>query len=214
MSKPSSAEPTDFQWYVVGRWQAFAGEAQTNMLRVAAVAGFYAIQLLNYLTFSTRSGPEQAFQRAVTLIAAAWLFLSLAVLVSLQRRFFPAALQHVVAIADVLLLTAACSIGSGSASPLVAVYFLLIALGALRNYVSLVWTSTLGAMVGYLCLVAIKDPTWFDANHATPVVNQLVTLLSLALTGFVMGLIVRRTRGIASQFADRLAAGPPERTPT
>ena len=38
----------DRAWYIVGRWQEYEGEARANLLRLAAVAAFYAIELINY----------------------------------------------------------------------------------------------------------------------------------------------------------------------
>jgi len=59
--------------------------------------------------------------------------------------------------------------------------------------------------VGYWSLVGLVDRTWFDADHVVPPTRQLITLLSLALTGIVMGQIVRQVRGIASDYAERVA---------
>jgi hypothetical protein len=86
------------------------------------------------------------------------------------------------------------------------VYPLLIALAALRFSTPLVWFSTLAAMLGYWSLVGIADKKWFDPDHAVPVVTQLVTLVSLAITGLVLGEVVRRVRAMATEYAERLAA--------
>jgi hypothetical protein len=87
-------------------------------------------------------------------------------------------------------------------------YFLIIALAALRFSLGLVWLSTLASMLGYWSLVGLEDMKtshWFDAQHAVPPTRQLVTLLTLALTGIVTGQVVRRVKGMASEYAQRLA---------
>ena len=38
----------DRAWYIVGRWEEYEGETRANVLRLAAVAAFYAIELTNY----------------------------------------------------------------------------------------------------------------------------------------------------------------------
>jgi hypothetical protein len=85
-------------------------------------------------------------------------------------------------------------------------YFLIIALSALRFSLGLVWFTTLGVMVGYWLLVGLEDAKtsrWFDSQHAVPPVTQLITLLSLGLTGIVIGQVVRRVKALAEEYAAR-----------
>jgi len=42
------ARAQDRPWYIVGRWQEYQGEARTNLRWLAAVAAFYAIELINF----------------------------------------------------------------------------------------------------------------------------------------------------------------------
>jgi hypothetical protein len=202
----STALSPDRRWFIVGRWQEYEGEGRTNLLRVLAIAGFYANHLLWYLNLGTPGEADRQFHRLATLIAAAWLFLSLGVLVALQRHYLPSVLKYATTTLDLLLLTAIAWLGSGPASPLIHGYFLIIAAAALRFSLPLVWSCTLGAMVCYLVLVGAKDKTWFDAQHATPVVDQLTMLLSLGLTGIVIGQVIRRVRHMAEEFAGESAS--------
>jgi hypothetical protein len=89
---------------------------------------------------------------------------------------------------------------------LVHVYFLILVLAALRFSVGLIWFATVGSMACYWALVGMHDDTWFDAEHATPVVEQLVTFVSLALTGIVLGQAVRRVKSMAVEYAARVEA--------
>jgi hypothetical protein len=104
------------------------------------------------------------------------------------------------------LLTSLAALANRALSPLVLAYFLIIAMSALRFSLSLVWFSSIGAVLGYYALVGMTDPTWFDKEHVVPVPTQLVTLLSLGLTGIVLGQVVRRVKAMAAEYAERLEA--------
>ncbi len=201
-SSQLDTEKLDRQWYIVGRRQEYEGEARANLFRVIAVAGFYAVQLVNFSFLSSHTAANLAFQRTITLVCAAWLFIALAVLVAQLRKFFPPLLKHFSVCADLLLVTATCSAGSGPASPLVFVFFLIIAMAALRFSLSLIWTTTTGAIACYLFLLGQADSSWFDDVHVIPVVNQMVIMLCMALTGIVLGQMIRRVRWMANQFAE------------
>jgi hypothetical protein len=191
----------DRQWFIVERWQEYEGEGRTNLLRVLAIAGYYTVHLATYLSQTEPSEADRLSHRQATLIAAGWLFVSLAVLIALQRRFLPLGLKYATTAFDLLLLTALAWLGSGAQSPVVFGLFVIVAATGLRFRLPLVWMATFGAMACYMALVGAGDPQWFDAEHNTPVVVQLTMLLSLGLTGIVMGQVVRRTRGMAEELA-------------
>jgi len=151
------------------------------------------------------------YHQKVTALAVAWTMVSLAVLLCLRMRVFPAVLKYASTGCDLLLLTALASVDHGAKStapdgpesPLVLVFFLILALASLRVSIGLVWFATLGSMAGYLALVGLADKKWFDQEHAVPVVTQVITVLSLAMTGIVLGQIVRRVRSLAEEYAIR-----------
>lgn len=204
-NSPADAALLERSWYVVGRCQEYEGEARSNLLRVVAVGGFYAVQLLSFGLLANSPTPADiSFQRSITWICAGWLFVALAILIAQQRRFFPPMLKYISVSADLLLLTAACSLGSGPTSPLVFVYFLIVSMAALRFSLTLVRATTLGAMACYIFLLGQADANWFDSSHTTPVVNQLVILLSLGLCGIILGQMIRRVRWMANRFATNL----------
>jgi hypothetical protein len=197
------------QWFIVGRWQEYEGESRANLLRIVAVGAFYVVDLLRFYVIEKAAPEHLPFHRQATMIAVAWTMAALAVMLCLRLKIFPAVLKYLSASGDVLLLTALAAMTSGPFSPLVFAYFLIIALAALRFSLGLVWFTTVASMLGYWLLVGLEDrktSQWFDAQHAVPVVTQLLTLLSLALTGIITGQVVRRVRGIASEYAQRLAA--------
>jgi hypothetical protein len=194
-------DSADRRWYIASRWQEYEGEGRTNLLRVLAIAAFYANHLLWYTRLEAPTAADTQFHRLATLIAAGWVFLSLAVLVALQRRFLPAALKYATTCIDLILLTALAWLGRGPESPLVHGYFLVIAAAALRFSLPLVWCSTLGGMFCYLVLIGAKDKTWFDPQHDTAVVEQLSMLLSLMWLGIAIGQVLRRVRNVAQEYA-------------
>jgi hypothetical protein len=198
MSTRADDESSDWS-YVASRWLEYEGEMRVALLRVIFVAAFYATQLVHFLVFSDRSPAVEQFHRQATYLAAAWLFISLAVLVALSRQFFPAWLKYVTAAFDLTLLTVMAAMGSGPASPLVFVYGVLIALAGLRGSLALIWSVTLGTMLAYLFLVGLRDDSWFDATHSTPPIQQMVVHLSLVATGIIVGQLVRMMRQVIAE---------------
>jgi len=204
----------DRQWYIVERWQEYEGEGRTNLLRIVAIGAFYLVELAQYHWFRP-AGVDAAelatYHQKVTALAVAWTMVSLAVLLCLRMRVFPAILKYASTGCDLLLLTALASVDHGAKStapdgpesPLVLAFFLILALASLRVSIGLVWFATLGSMAGYLSLVGLADKKWFDQEHAVPVVTQVITVLSLAMTGIVLGQIVRRARSLAEEYAIR-----------
>lgn len=192
------------QWFIVGRWQEYEGESRVNLLRVLAVGVFYGLQLIQHHLLVSSAERDARFHQQVTWLAVAAVMVSLAVHLALRRRFFPAALKYASTLADIILVTAVCALGSGPASPCRYVWFVVIAMSGLRFSLPLVWFASLAAMAGYLALVGRVDDSWFNSRHAVPPIEQLMTLATLGLTGIAVGQIIRRVRGVAAQFADRL----------
>jgi hypothetical protein len=202
--------PNDLQtadkkaWHVASRWQEFDGEMRSALLRAALVIVFYAVQLIHYFGLEQVSEAEKGLHRAITFSTVGWLVISMGVFIALRGGFMPAWLKYVVTAVDLLLVTLLAWIGHGAASPLVATYFLIIALAGIRFRIGLIWFTTLGAMIGYLVLVGTTDASWFDRDHQTPVLTQAITLCSLASTGIVVGQMIRSGRSMTRTFANRI----------
>jgi hypothetical protein len=209
VSAITSISPAERQWYIVGRWQEYEGESRANLLRIVAIGAFYLVQLVHFYGFSSRSASEVLFHQRATAIAVAWTMVALAVTLCLRRHFFPAALKYASTACDLALLTSLAALAAGPHSPLVAAFFVIVVMSGMRFNLRLVWMSTIGAMLCYWLLVGIadgRDSKWFDSQHAVAPVEQLVMLVSLGLTGIVVGQVVRRVKGLAAQYAQRLAA--------
>jgi hypothetical protein len=66
-------------------------------------------------------------------------------------------------------------------------------------------------MAAYLSLVGMRDPSWFDAEHVTAPIEQVIVLLSLAAAGLVVGQLVRMMRQVTEEVFTRQISNP-ERT--
>lgn len=193
----------DERWHVVSRWLEYEGELRSALLRVLLVSAFYTAQLLHFTAFAERNEADQTFHRYATFLAAGWLFASLAVLVALTRHWFPRWLKFMNVGVDLILLTLLAGLGSGPNSPLVFVFWVVIALAGLRCDLSLIWFGTIGSMTAYLSLVGMRDPIWFDAEHVTAPIEQVIVLLSLAAGGLIVGQLVRMMRHVTDEVLTR-----------
>ncbi|MFV1965193.1 MAG: hypothetical protein ACC628_07190 [Pirellulaceae bacterium] len=194
------------QWYIVGRWQEYDGEGKSNLLRLVTICLFYLLQLIHFYFLAAPGDRDVAFHRAATALAVAASLVSLGVLLCLRSRMFPAGLKFLSTGADLLLLTMLAAAGAGPNSPVVFAYFLVIAMAALRFSLPLVWFATLFSISGYLALLGIKDDRWFDATHVVDPVEQLMALACLAMTGIIVGQVIRRVRSLADEYSRRVAS--------
>ena len=205
MNSKSNKTIEERSWHIATRWQEFDGEMRAALLRGIFVITFYSVQLIHQIGLKDPSQLSQQFHRQVTIVAGAWLFVSLAVWIALRGYFMPPILKYVTTTFDVGLLSIIAFLGSGPQSPLVFVYFVVIALAAIRFRLLLVWYTTILCMTCYLVLVASVDQSWFDSEHQTPVITQAVILLSLASIGIVLGQMIRSTRSMAAEYENRLS---------
>jgi hypothetical protein len=196
-----AAEQMQLETFIAGRWKEFDGEVRATLLRLILIVVFYSVQLINYFSLAQVSDADKIFHRQVTLVSAAWLFVSLAVFISLKGGFMPAALKYVTTGIDLSLVFLLCRLGHGSASPLVSAMYVVLAMAALRFRVRLVWFATAVAVIGYMGLVASVDTGWFDADHTTPVMEQAITVCSLISSGAVLDQLIRGGREIARKCA-------------
>lgn len=200
-------------WHIARRWQEFDGEARSALLRVILVTIFYGIQLIHHGSIDQPTEVDRVFHRAVTLAAAAWLLISMGVFISLKGGFLPVLLKYLTTTIDFALVTVLAWLGHGTSSPLITALFLVLVLSALRFSLPLVWYATALSLGCYMILVAYSDSSWFDSNHATPVIQQAITLCSLASTGVVLGQILRASRAMSDTYHGRLERERAEVTP-
>lgn len=193
---PMGEQPVaEREWFIAGRWQEYEGEGRANLLRIVGIGAFYAVELINYhgVHLGVLEMPavvDLPFHQATTALAVAWVMVCLGVFLCLRERFFPAALKFISTGCDIVLLTAILTIADGPRSPLVVGYFPLLVLAAMRFSLSLVWFAALGSASRYLFLLGYAK--WFSQRDLrVPRFQELIVLLALALSGIVLGQIIR-----------------------
>lgn len=199
-------------WYIVTRWQEFEGEGRANFLRAMGVTAFYAVELLNY--YGLRLGAlqmspvvDRPFHLAVTTVALTWTMVCLGVLLCRKNGFFPAGLKYVSTACDLLLLTIVLGIADGPRSPLVVIYFLIVALACLRFHLPLLWFATCGAVASYLFLLGYVrwGPERSPPLEPLPRYHQIIFVLALVLSGVILGQVIRNVRRLTIAYAERLS---------
>jgi hypothetical protein len=197
----TDAAREDRQWFIVGRWQEYEGESRANLFRIVGIGLFYGIEWANYAAGEV----DRPFHQAVTALALAWAIVALGVLICLTRHVFPASLKFLSTTADLVLLTVILVLADGPKSPLIVAYFLLVVVALLRFSLPLVWFSCGGAILCYMFLLGYAK--WFtDRDIRVPRYQQAIFLLAIALTGIILGQVVRRVRRMAAEYAERIAA--------
>ena len=210
---------SSWAWRAALRGVQYSAEQTANLVRIAAVATFYAIHLVRY--WGERRGGSfggvlptvggtaelERFHILATLLALTWLAAALALQLALQQKSYGLRMAAAATAADVVLLTCLANLAAGPRSPLVTGYFLIIALAALRLSVPLVRGAALGAVAGYLCVLgAARWPEWWgrpaDPSLLVPRYQQLLFASALAFAGIIAGQAVR----CAQEFARRFAA--------
>jgi hypothetical protein len=193
-------------WRIAVRWQEYDGELRACLLRILAVVLMYGLYLAqSWSVAKTEAGVR--FHQQVTMISIVWLFLSLGTLMMLRARFMPSWMKYLTTAIDLVLVTLLCLLGHGSSSPAVMIFFLVQALSTLRFRVGLVVLATVGSMLGYMVNVGIADDSWLDANHATPLLQQAITLATLASVGLVLSQLLHVAKRVTLSYQSRATSG-------
>jgi hypothetical protein len=189
------------QWLATSRVEAWAGEIRVNLIRLVAIALFYARHLIEY-SMATKDAPVRGrYHVAVTVIVLAWAFEAIVLHVMLSRRHYTEAVKYFAVIWDALMITGLCVAAGGPKSPLVVLYFALIATAPLRLDLRLVYAATAAAMLGYLFLLGYY--AWYvigrERYYSTPELRiprstEVIYLLALLVCGLLAGQLVRQIR--------------------
>lgn len=201
--------PDERHWFIVHRWQEYDAEIRAAYVRILAVTGFYAVQLYD---FAVRKSTTVEFHRTMTVVAVAWILISLLALISLRSQYLPSWLKYATTMADVVLLTFTLLLATGPQSPLIAGYFIILILAAMRFSLPLIRAATVACLISYVCVLGACHPNWFgtDArNFVVPRREELIVGLAIAFAGIALGQIARRVRGLADHYARRVETGSP-----
>ena len=195
--------PADTRWLDAARVEGWAGETRVNVVRLVAIALFYGRHLIDVFQSPADSPTRGQFHLVVTAIAVAWAAAAVVLHVWLTRRWVPPWLKYAAVLWDALMITLVCVAARSPATPLVLLYFGLVASAPLRWSLRLVWCATAAAMLGYLFLLG--DYAWyvigFHRYYATPELRiprstEAITLLALLTCGLFAGQIVRQVRRV------------------
>src|SRR5438105_2883658 len=130
-------------WEDARRIESWAGETRVNLIRLAAIIGFYGNHLVQVHLLKDDQAVTGSFHGAVTTVTMAWALEVLALHVCLSRRYVPEALKYVATTCDLVLVTALLVIAATPRSMLAVLYFLVIAAAPLRLSLRLIYVSAL-----------------------------------------------------------------------
>jgi hypothetical protein len=183
------------------RW---AGEVRVNLLRLGALAAFYAYHLVNYSVNRDDPGLTVTFHQSVTAVVLAWAGAAVLLHLALARGWWLPALPFAAVLTDAGLTACLLVLGDGPRSPLVSVYFLLIASTPLRLSRAVVVTGTLAAVVGYFLVLGHyayirigADAYYGNPSLRVPRPQQVILVLALVTSGLFAGQSVRQALRLA-----------------
>jgi hypothetical protein len=204
---------TTSRWEDVRRLEAWAGEVRVNLIRTVALVVFFAYHLI-HVHFLDTALRGSRFDAVVTVVVLAWA-LGVAMLHALlSRRLVPPALKYVATAWDLTMISVLLLADSkgGPHSPLVVLYFLVIAAAPLRLSLPLVYAATLGAMLaatvmmgGYVFAV-VGTTDYYDPSkgYQVPRTSEVIFLLALGTAGLFAGQVVRQARRVAEGYPVRV----------
>jgi hypothetical protein len=184
--------------------EAWAGETRVNLIRAAALVGFYGYHLVNVYFVSGDQELRGAYNPKVTCIVLAWALAVGALYVCLARRWVPPGLKYVATFWDLAMVSALLLADrrAGPHSPLTFLYFLVVAAAPLRLSLRLVYAATLGAMASAMLMMGlyvfwlVGQADYYDPQkgYTVPRPNEVIFLLSLGAAGLLAGQVVRQAR--------------------
>jgi hypothetical protein len=188
----------DRSWADARRLESWAGELRLNLIRLLAIAGFYGYHLLDAFVLRDDPALRGQYHTLVSVVTFAWAVGALTLQLYLLNRWVSASLKYVATTWDLVMITAVLMIGRDPYSLFTVLYVLVVAAAALRLSLPLIYTATLGAMAAFLFFHGyirywLEMPDDDRLSHA----QQTIFLLALAVTGLIVGQVVRQARRLA-----------------
>lgn len=185
-------------WAGVQRIEGWTGESRVNMIRLAAVIGFY----LNHLYHLGSHGQAEGLMRyhmLVTLLSFAGGVAAFELGRMLRARYFPPWMPYATMLWDTLLVTSIALLGNGPLSPVVLLYFIILAGSPLRlsrRFVVVTWCAV---FAGYNFLLGHQ--LQYRPDVRVPHDEIHVVYLSMVFTALMAGQSVRQARRISDGHA-------------
>ena len=197
------------------RTEGWAGEVRVNLLRLAALVAFYGYHLLN-VAVSADATVGGAYHLSVTALAMVWAVGVAALYFLLTRGPPPPALKFLVTAWDLVMVTVLVMLAGGPRSPLVLLYFLVIAAAPLRLALPLVYVAALGSVAAYAFLLGhyAFAVVGYERYYASPELRvprtqEAIFILALLGCGAFAAQAVRQAQRLGRHAsAGTYAAGP------
>lgn len=200
---------SDARWEDSQRLEAWAGELRVNLLRSLGLIVFYTYHLINvYLIADGTITPRYQFQ--VSILFFLWSVLAIGLYRTLLQRYAPSWLKFLVVALDLAFVTLLCLFHPhGPHSPLMLLYFVVLASAPLRLSLHLVYTASLGALAGaglvllHWIYVNKGSEAYLANRDSIQVTPQTAIIFCLCLLtcGFFLGQIVRQMRRLLEGYA-------------
>jgi len=169
------------------RRETWAGDQKANRIRLVAVGLFTINELVNYHVLHV---VDLRFHVGSLVIVALWTVATMLFSILLREHIWPRATSYIIACADVLLLTWLLFLGHGPKSPLVVLYFLIIALSGMRVDPVVCLFTAAAATVGYGAVLQFAKQR--RPEFLVPPYHAVIVALSLLLMGVVMAHLAGR----------------------
>jgi hypothetical protein len=197
----------NLEWEDTQRLESWAGETRLNLIRLLAIAVLYGRHLVEAMTAPAGSPVRGEYHIQVTCVCVLWAGLAIVLFGKLRQRWMPPGLKYLTTGYDAAMITLICVLAGGPKTPLVLLYFPLIASAPLRVSLRLVYVATGCAILGYLIVLA--HYAWYEIGfkkyYATPELRiprsqEAIVVLALAVSGVMAGQVVRQMRRIAGRY--------------
>src|SRR5258706_7390095 len=184
-------------WEAARRIESWAGEIGGNRLRLAAIIVFYVRHLIDIYVNPQNRTFSGRYHLWVTLIVLAWAGLVLWLHWALSQRRMGEKLKFISVIWDLAMVTLLGIVARGPQTPLMLLFFIVIASAPLRLSLRLVWVATLGAVAGYAIVLAYY--AWWligwDKYYSTPELriprsSDAIWMLAMGVAGLLAVAVV------------------------
>ena len=169
------------------RKETWEGDMKANRIRIAALFIFAINECLNYYVFHV---VDKRFHIGSLLVVFMWFVCAGIFQWMLRHHVWSERAPYLMVSVDLLWMTWLLFLADGPKSPLVAIYFLIIALSGIRLSPRLCLYSSGAAVFGYLSVLQ------FVKNQApqfmVPRSHETIVILSLFFMGIIMAHLMSR----------------------
>jgi hypothetical protein len=201
---------SDDRWADGRRLEAWAGEVRVNLLRALALVVFYGNHLLDVYVYGRDPSREAAIYHAeATAIVLAWTGAVFVLYLCLARRWVPPGLKYAATFWDILLISALLIAShDGPKSPLLYLYFVVLAAAPLRLSLPLVYATTFGIMLaatlvlGHYVYYRIGGENYYAEGSPYRIArsSEIIFLLAVGAGGLFAGQVVRQARRLVQGY--------------